>query len=34
MADGAIIGSAFVRMLGETGEGSENIRKFVDDLRN
>ena len=33
MAHGAIIGSAFVRMLSENGGGFENIRKFVDDLR-
>ena len=32
MADGAIIGSAFVKMLTETGGGFENIKKFVDDL--
>lgn len=32
MADGAIIGSAFVRMLTATGGGVENIKKFVDDL--
>lgn len=33
MARGAIIGSAFVRMLSENGGGSENTRKFVNDLR-
>lgn len=32
MAEGAIIGSAFVRMLSDTGGGFENIKKFVDDL--
>lgn len=32
MAHGAIIGSAFVRMLTETGGGFENIKKFVDDI--
>jgi tryptophan synthase alpha chain len=33
MAHGAIIGSAFVRMLSENGSSFENIRKFIDDLR-
>jgi len=32
MADGAIIGSAFVRMLTETGGGFKNIKEFVSDL--
>jgi tryptophan synthase alpha chain len=32
LAHGAIIGSAFVRMLTETGGGFENIKKFVDSL--
>ena len=33
MADGAIIGSAFVRMLTETGGGFRNIKEFVSDLK-
>lgn len=33
MSNGAIIGSAFVRMLTETGGGIKNIRTFVNDLR-
>jgi tryptophan synthase alpha chain len=32
MANGAILGSAFVRMLTETGGGFENIKDFVNDL--
>jgi tryptophan synthase alpha chain len=33
MADGAIIGSAFVRMLTETGGGFGNIREFISGLK-
>jgi len=33
MAQGAIIGSAFVRMLNEDGSGFETIRAFVDRFR-
>jgi tryptophan synthase alpha chain len=33
MADGAIIGSAFVKMLTETGGGFRNIKEFVSDLK-
>ena len=29
VADGAIIGSAFVKMLGEKGEGTRNIEQFI-----
>jgi tryptophan synthase alpha chain len=34
MAHGAIIGSAFVKMLGDNGAGSESIKKFVNKIRN
>jgi tryptophan synthase alpha chain len=33
MSHGAIIGSAFVKMLGDKGAGSESIKKFVDKIR-
>lgn len=33
MAHGAIIGSAFVKMLGYNGAGSESIKKFVNKIR-
>ena len=33
MAHGAIIGSAFVKMLDDNGTGSESIKKFVDKIR-
>jgi tryptophan synthase alpha chain len=33
-ASGAIIGSAFIRMLGEEGFCEENIRRFIGQLRN
>jgi tryptophan synthase alpha chain len=32
MAHGAIIGSAFVKMLGDNGTGAESIKKFVDKI--
>lgn len=32
-ASGAIIGSAFVKMLGEKGSGSKSIKNFVDAIR-
>jgi tryptophan synthase alpha chain len=33
VAHGAIVGSAFIRMLEENGAGSENIRRFVCEIR-
>jgi tryptophan synthase alpha chain len=32
-AKGGIIGSAFVKMLGQSGSGSEGIRKFISKVR-
>ena len=33
MAEGAVIGSAFIRMLGEKGANSQNIRQFINEIR-
>jgi tryptophan synthase alpha chain len=33
MAKGAIIGSAFIRMLGDKGAGLGSIRHFIDEIK-